>query len=119
MSEFTIPGELPSMNEIIAASKKHHMVYANMKKDYTALVQISAGNLPKFNKADFEVTWYCKDKRKDPDNIAGGGTKFILDGLVKAGKLKNDGWNEIGEIRNYFEVDKSNPRVVVKMKEVG
>ena len=117
MPKFVIKGELPTMNQIIAASKKHHMVYANMKKDYTALVQISAASLPKIERADFEITWYCKDKRKDPDNITGGGVKFLLDGLVKARILQNDGWKEIGEIKHHFEIDKRNPRIEVELNE--
>jgi len=103
------------MNTIVKKSKSHYMAYSNMKKDYTALVQISAGNLPKIERADFEITWYCKDRRKDPDNVSGGGIKFILDGLVKAGVLENDGWRQIKSIKHKFEVDKENPRVEVKI----
>jgi len=112
--QFTIPGELPDMNTIVKKSKSHYMAYSNMKKDYTALVQMSAGNLPKVEKADFEITWYCKDRRKDKDNIMAG-QKFIYDGLVKAGVLANDGWAQIGNITNKFEVSKENPRVEVKI----
>jgi len=115
--EFTIPGALATMNEIVAASKKHPMVYANMKKDFTALVMIHARNLPKINKADFVITWYCKDKRKDPDNISGG-IKFLMDGLVKAKVLDNDGWSEVGNITHRFEVDKAKPRIEVKIYEL-
>lgn len=111
-----IPGTLPSMNEIVAASKKHHMVYANMKKDYTALVAISARNLPNIKRADFEITWFCKDKRKDKDNIMAG-QKFIFDGLIKSGKMKNDGWSEVGDVSHKFEIDKQNPRIEVKINE--
>ncbi len=112
--KFTIPGELPTMNEIVKASKSHYMAYSNMKKDYTALVQISASNLPKVERADFEITWYCKDKRKDKDNIVSG-QKFIFDGLVNAGVIKNDGWSEIGDVSHKFGIDKKNPRIEVRL----
>lgn len=114
---FVIDGELPTMNQIIAASKKHHMVYANMKKDYTALVQISAAGLPKIERADFGITWYCKNKRSDKDNRIAG-QKFIFDGLVKAGILANDGWKEIGNITHKFAVDKEKPRIEITIQEV-
>ena len=114
---FVIKGELPTMNEIVAASKKHPMVYANMKKDYTALVMIHARNLPKVGKSDFVITWYCKDKRKDKDNIIAG-QKFIMDGLTKAGIMDNDGWSEVGNITHRFEVDKAKPRIEVKIYEL-
>src|SRR5690625_3020649 len=115
--KFTIPGELPDMNKIIKASKSHYMAYSTLKKDYTALVQMSAGSLTKIEKADFEITWYCKNKRKDPDNVAGGGIKFLLDGLVKAGVLDNDGWKEVNSVKHIFKVDKNNPRVEVIIHE--
>lgn len=114
---FTIMGSLPTMNEIIAASKKHHMQYANMKKDFTTLVMIHVKELPKVNKANFEITWYCQDKRKNKDNIMAG-QKFIFDGLVKAGVITNDGWQQIGDVSHKFEVDKSKPRIEVIIKVI-
>ncbi|MFD2658592.1 RusA family crossover junction endodeoxyribonuclease [Gracilibacillus thailandensis] len=116
MIKFTIPGTLPSMNEIIEMSKKHHMQYSIMKKQYTQLVKLHAMKLPKIERADFVITWYCQDKRKDKDNITSG-QKFIFDGLVEAGVLQNDGWKEIGNVAHVFEVDKENPRVQVKIIE--
>lgn len=104
------------MNEIVKVSKEHHMKYANMKKDYTALVQMSAEKLPKIERADFTINWYCRDKRKDKDNIMAG-QKFIFDGLVKAGVLKNDGWSEIDQVLHRFDVDKNNPRIEVEIFE--
>jgi len=115
--EFTIPGSLPTMNEIIAKSKQHPKSYSRMKKDFTALVMIHARNLPKISKSDFEITWYCKDKRKDPDNLIAG-QKFIFDGLTKARIMDNDGWSEVGNITHRFEVDKRNPRIEVKIYEL-
>lgn len=116
--KFVIPGELPAMNEIIKASKSHYGAYAKLKKDYTALVMIHAKGLPEVKKADFEITWYCKNKRKDPDNVAGGGTKILLDGLIKAGIIPNDGWNEVNSITHDFKVDKDNPRIEVEIREI-
>lgn len=112
MLMFTISGELPDMNQIIKASKSHYVVYSKMKKKYTQLVKESAKDLPAIESADFLIQWYCKNKRKDPDNITAG-QKFILDGLVEVGVLKNDGWKQVGEIRHRFRVDKDNPRIEV------
>ena len=69
------------------------------------------------SKVDLEFVWYCKNRRKDKDNILVG-QKFIIDGLVEAGVIENDGWNEIGDIKHEFARDKNNPRVEVKIKEV-
>lgn len=88
-----------------------------MKKKYTQLVIDSAEGLPTIESANFHITWYSKDKRKDPDNIASG-IKFLLDGLVEAGVLPNDGWKEIRSISHSFHIDKANPRVEVEIFEV-
>lgn len=107
------------MNEIIKVSKSHYMAYSTMKRKYTRLVSLQAGNLPKVERADFEITWYCRDRRKDKDNITGGGTKVLLDGLVEAGVLENDGWKQIGNITHLFEIDKEHPRIEVKIISLG
>ena len=116
--KFTIKGELPDLNQIIAASKSHYGAYSSMKKKNTELVQWSAKGLEKVDRADFIITWYCKNRRKDKDNITGGGLKMILDGLVVAGILENDGWKQIGDISHKFEVDKENPRIEVEIHEI-
>ena len=118
MSKFTIKGELPDMNQIIKLSKSHFMAYSTMKKKNTELVAWSSKGLKPVDRADFEITHYCKNKRKDPDNIQGGAIKFILDGLVASSVLKNDGWKEVGNIKHIMKVDKYNPRIEVEIIEV-
>jgi hypothetical protein len=114
---FTIKGSLPSMNEIIDMSKSHWSNYRKMKEDYTNLVAWSIPDKKPMKRVNIYITWYCKDKRQDKDNIAAG-TKFILDGIVQAGVLKNDGWKEIGDIYHRFQVDKKNPRILVRLVEI-
>jgi len=46
------------------------------------------------------------------------GQKFILDGLVQAGVLSNDGWKQIGKVTHDFKIDRQNPRVEVELKEI-
>jgi Holliday junction resolvase RusA-like endonuclease len=43
--------------------------------------------------------------------------KFILDGLVRAGIIKDDSQKYINSITHRFEVDKRNPRVEVTLEE--
>ena len=38
--------------------------------------------------------------------------------LIKAGVLKNDGWNEVGGISHFFQTDKNNPRVEIEVHEL-
>ncbi len=119
MAEATIiiPGELPGMNEIIAAAKSHYHQYNDMKKVNTEMVTWIAKKIPKKKRIFLDITWYCKDRRRDPDNIAAA-VKFIWDGLVEAGVIENDGWSENAGWSNTFKVDKNNPRVEVKIREV-
>lgn len=85
--KIVIPGELPDLNQMIDASKDHWSEYSKMKKANTDLVTWIAKGKGKFKRIDLDITWYCKNKKKDKDNIAAG-IKFILDGLVKAGIIK-------------------------------
>lgn len=114
-----ITGELPGLNEIIALSKKHWASYANEKRDLTQDIALLAKSQikKKYTKIDLSFTWYCKNKRRDKDNIIAG-QKFIIDALVEAGVIENDGWEQIGNISHSFEVNKENPRVEVIIEEV-
>ncbi len=113
-----IPGELPSLNEIIGKSKSHWGKYHKTKKEETNKVAWLAKSLPPVERVELDITYYCINRRKDPDNIAAGGKKIILDGLVKAGVIANDGWKQVAGWRESWEVDKEKPRIEVEIKEV-
>ncbi|MFD2172405.1 Holliday junction resolvase [Tumebacillus lipolyticus] len=113
----TIPGALPTMNEIIDAAKTEPYVYSKYKKRYTELVHWCAKGKGRFERVDVVITWYCRNRKKDKDNIMAG-QKFIFDGLQAAGVIANDGWKQIGDVVHRFETDKANPRVVVELTEV-
>ena len=113
----TIPGELPDLNKIINTAKTHWSQYRAMKESNTDLVAWCAKGQEKIDRADFIFTWYAKDRRTDPDNLAAG-QKFILDGLVKAGVLAGDGWKQVRSIYHRFEVDRERPRVEIEIREV-
>lgn len=62
-------------------------------------------------------TFYEPNKRRDKDNISGFFHKVFQDSLVKAELLDNDGWDYIEGFHDYFEVDKKNPRIEIKIIE--
>lgn len=116
--KFVILGRLPSMNEIVKESKRYKTAYNEMKQTATTLVKFSCQRLPIIRKkANFKITYYEKNRKRDPDNVAAA-KKFIFDGLVAAKKLSNDGWQQIGGWHEEFKVDKKNPRIEVEIEEV-
>lgn len=110
---------LSSMNKVIQANRSNRYVGAKIKKKNTELVAWSckAQKIKSFKKKiNLNITFYCKDRRTDKDNIIST-TKFILDGLVEAGVIPNDGWNEIGNLNYNFKIDKKKPRTIIEMEE--
>ena len=116
--KFTVYGEMPSMNKIVAASKSHWGGYSKLKGEFTELVVNSSQGLDRMESVAVQCDWYAKDRRTDPDNIAAG-VKFILDGLVASNVLDNDGWGQISGIIHTFNVDKDSPRVEITLREAG
>jgi Holliday junction resolvase RusA-like endonuclease len=62
-----------------------------------------------------KFNWYMPNKKQDPDNISFQ-KKFVLDGMIKAKFLENDGWKQILGFSDYFDVDKDNPRVEIEVE---
>lgn len=68
--------------------------------------------------ADFVITWYMQNRRRNKDNIMAG-QKFIFDGLQQAGVITNDGWKQLNNVTHKFAVDKKRPRVEVEILELS
>jgi hypothetical protein len=114
-----IPGRLPGLNDMTDVARKNKYKSAEMKKEYTELVKLVAlaSKIPHMKRIDLIISWYEPNMKRDKDNIQAG-TKFILDGLVAAGIIDNDGWKQIGTIKHDVQLDKNNPRVEVVLDEV-
>jgi Holliday junction resolvase RusA-like endonuclease len=116
-----IPGRLPGMNEVNAMAKSgrgHYQPYAIEKQKAHLMIclECKRQKITPCKRINLIITWYCKDKRRDKDNIIAGGTKLIMDSLQHAGIIKNDGWAEIGDITHKFEIDK-NERIKIELEE--
>ena len=92
-----------------------------MKNLHTQIIRNHAisQKIKPVHRANFIITYIPPNKRKDKDNISGGGDKFIFDGLQAAGILTNDGWSQIGDVTHKFRVDKNNPRIEIEIEEVS
>lgn len=115
--EFPLPA---SLNEYSDAERRHRQIGARMKHDETmdayvaclSQIQEKALRVEKYP-IRLHFHWYCPNRKKDPDNISFA-KKFLLDGMVCAGLIPNDGWKHIGGFDgDDFTVDKENPRVIV------
>ena len=117
--ELWIPGPLPGINELIGAAKGAGgtgAAYSRIKRQWgeTVWAYAKQARLKRvYGPVDVHFVWREKNKRRDLDNICGGGQKLILDGLVKAGVLENDGWEHVASIEHRFQVDAKNPGVLV------
>jgi hypothetical protein len=112
----TIPGQLPTLNETINDCKRHWSLYHAKKKKFTTLISLAVSHLkPIEGQVHLSFRWFTQDKRTDPDNIAAGGRKVILDGLVKGGILPGDSFGHIASFSDVFAIDRGNPRVEVEI----
>ena len=114
--KFTIPGRLPSLNQIINSSRSS--VYgANAEK--VGAQKYIALHVPRF-KIKYPcyvlVTFYEPDDRRDVDNIVAGGFKLILDALVNCGVLPNDNRRWVKQITPLVFTDRDNPRIEVEVR---
>lgn len=114
MYKVTFP-TMPALNEYLQITRSRYGYSAKTKRNWTRLCADCFIN--QFNKDikleypyEFVFVWYCKNKRKDPDNISFA-HKFIFDGMQIAGFMKNDNWAHITDISDFYLIDKENPHV--------
>lgn len=107
--KLVIEGSLPSLNEYVNVERTNRYAAASLKKKtQEGIIWAIRGQLPyRYFEGPIYVTfrWYCKDKRKDKDNIAFA-KKFIFDALQEAERLKNDDWSNVVGFADEFYIDK-------------
>ena len=116
MQELTIPLELCDLNTYVNAERSNRFKAAKIKKDMTESVGWYCKKLKLEDcQYDLQVEWTTADRRKDSDNVFFS-IKFILDAVVKAGKLKGDGYRYIRNISNTRLI--GSPQINVKFIKV-
>lgn len=113
-----IPIKFPSLNEYINAERRHRMIAAKMKKDFTKLVESAVilhdemekhktGKGLKIESFPITVRFVVHEanKRRDIDNVSSMVAKFSLDGMVKAGLLPDDSQKYVNKIECDLVVD--------------
>ena len=85
-----LPMKLPSLNDYVRACRANRFEGAKMKKRLEKEIGLFVRRLPVISDpVRITFIWQEKNKRRDYDNIAFA-KKFILDALVKEGRLKDD-----------------------------
>lgn len=137
MYQIFIPGPLPGLNDVITwAGQRVKWLEKGKKRVYKITLEkekwdnlVAGCFLEEYHRlggrgkpqpltvpVDIECLWIERHNRRDVDNIHAG-IKFILDGLVKAGALKNDTRRWIRRIEHEIgENDPDKPGVYVTIR---
>ena len=113
--KYSIKAIPPSNNKFIG--KNQRWQYQSDKKQWARIIQLFCVPRPKepLKKSKVTIIYYFKDKRRrDPDNYSG---KFILDGLVRSGIIKDDSFDCI-DLRLIGRVEKNNPRTEILIEGI-
>lgn len=111
--KYTINAIPPSNNKF--KGRQNHWEYRELKKQWEMLVRCVCKPKPPtpFENVVVTITYYFPTRvRHDPDNYNG---VFILDGLVKAGILKDDSFACIS-LMLAADYDKTNPRTEISIE---
>ena len=109
---FVVKSRFCSLNEFY---RMHHMKQGKVKRENDEVVAWSAkaAHIKPYTKpVQIDCLWVEPNKRRDHDGIHFG-VKFILDGLVKAGILKDDSPRYVKRITHEVAYDRDNPRIEV------
>ena len=107
------------MNQTVNNAKRHWSLYAKEKKAWTDRVwaEAKAGKLQaQTPPVRLRFTWHMVNMKRDPDNLRGVATKYVLDGLVKAGIIPDDSPKYICAFEDVIVLDRDNPRIVIDLE---
>lgn len=109
--------KLPSANDYIDVCRTNKFKAAQFKRDVENQIALFLKRLPRFEQPiRIHFHWIEENKRRDLDNIAFA-KKFILDTLVKLGKLKDDNRKCVTMFTDTFAYG-SKAKVILDIQEV-
>jgi Holliday junction resolvase RusA-like endonuclease len=121
---FVVEMQLPSLNEYQNECRRNKYSGAKFKKQIEENIELfiwkyrRQGTLRPIETfpCALKVEWHEKDRRRDVDNIKSA-MKFILDAMVHAGIIKDDGRRYINQIHDTIVEDCKQTFVVIKIIE--
>jgi hypothetical protein len=138
---FFVQGKVPSLNDLLEArgamapvlrsiimrrkpgnakSRGHRFdLYNDIKQDWKQrTIRALSNPFVRVQRAYFGYLVVEETLKRDPSNICSAAVKFIEDGLVEAGVIPNDGWNNVLGIRVHWVHRKGRePGVYVVMSD--
>lgn len=113
-----IPMKLPSLNTYINECRKNRYAGADMKRKIEEELGWYINTLPQYkNPIKIHFHWIEGNKKRDLDNVCFA-KKFILDSMVKTGKLKDDNRNYVIGFTDSFEYGRET-KVILEIEEMG
>lgn len=97
--------------------KRRMSAYTVMKKKYggaiaAELVKQQCVPETPYNMIEPSFVWYEPHKRRDLDNISGGGRKMLLDSMVDVGIISNDNLMHIQRMSDAYAPSETGERYV-------
>ena len=107
----------PSINEYINVCRTNPYKASKFKKDLEYQIGAFVSWLPVFDKPiKIHFHWVEQNKRRDLDNISAS-KKFILDAMVKQGRLKDDNRRCVAAFTDTFGYSKES-KVILEIEEM-
>lgn len=122
IQQFTIEGRLPGRNTVDYANRAgwkrgNDLVQSEKQKVMWAVKQ--AGLKPVDGPVEIAIDFYEKrapeNKRRDVDNVKGGGNKLVLDALKELGIIKDDRPRFVRNVYGWVTYEQDCPRVEVRV----
>lgn len=115
--KYEINMKLPSLNDYIRICRANKYKAASYKAEIEQEIGLFLMKMPKMTKPiKIHFTWIEGTKRRDLDNICFA-KKFILDAMVKCGKLKDDNRKWVTAFTDSFEYGEET-KVILEVEEV-
>jgi Holliday junction resolvase RusA-like endonuclease len=117
IKRYEIPLKLPSLNDYVRLCRGNKYAAAKVKADIEFKISLFLRKMPRYARpVVVHFLWVEENRRRDYDNIAFA-KKFILDAMVKTGKLKNDNRKHVIGFTDNFDYGKKS-KVIIAIEEV-
>ena len=109
--------KLPSLNDYIRVCRSNKYQAAKYKAEIEEEIALYLKKMPMYSKPiAIHFHWVEGTKRRDLDNVSFA-KKFILDAMVKCGKLKDDNRRCVAAFKDTFSYGKET-KVILDIMEV-